>query len=316
MNDAIVKVQPESTQLAFTAEQERMIRDSFANGATKEEFQVLLEIAKLRKLNPLLKQIHFVKRWDKKKNRDVWSAQVGIDGFRAIAERTGKYDGQDEPEFGPLVKGFPEYARVKVYRKDWSRPAVGVAYWSEYVQSYDNKPTRFWADMPRNQLAKCAEALALRKAFPEDLSGLYTDAEMQQADNDERPPTVSPYDDGRLALPQADTAVFAKLKSELDGLEAQVDTCRDYDKALKLREWLGSPAKPSELNKTIQRAREAQQLDAAQHKELSKVWQRSNRKLAKLELTLQPDASASFADDPESGDGALSEEEEGRVFEP
>lgn len=172
--------------MAFTAEQEQMIRDTFANGATPHEFAVLLEIAKVRRLNPLLRQIHFVKRWDGQKRRDVWSTQVSIDGLRAIAERTGKYDGQDEPEFiekeGRIVA-----CKVRVYRKDWARPAVGVAYWSEYVQTKkEGGPTQFWARMPHVMLAKCAEALAIRKAFPEDTSGLYTPEEMAQADNGRR----------------------------------------------------------------------------------------------------------------------------------
>lgn len=165
----------------FTQEQERMIRDAFANGANPSEFSMLLEIAKARRLSPLLRQIHFVKRWDSQKQREVWSTQVSIDGLRALAERTGKYDGQDEPEFvekdGKLVA-----CKVRVYRKDWARPAVGVAYWAEYAQTKkDGTPTQFWSRMPHVMLAKCAEALALRKAFPEDTSGLYTPEEMAQA---------------------------------------------------------------------------------------------------------------------------------------
>ena len=76
-----------------------MIRDTYANGATDSEFAVLMEVAKVRKLNPLLRQVHFVKRWDNQRKRDVWAVQIGIDGLRAVAQRTGEYDGQDEPEF-------------------------------------------------------------------------------------------------------------------------------------------------------------------------------------------------------------------------
>ena len=88
--------------LTFTEDQSQMIRDAYANGATDGEFAVLMEIAKARRLNPLLKQLHFVKRWDKDKARMVWATQVSIDGLRAIAERTGLYAGQDEPEFVEL----------------------------------------------------------------------------------------------------------------------------------------------------------------------------------------------------------------------
>ena len=175
--------------LDFDDAQRRMIRDTFANGASDQEFAVLLEVAKTRRLNPLLRQIHFVKRWDSNRRMEVWSVQASIDGLRAVAERTGLYAGQDEPEFVDGPDGTLLLCKVRVYRKDWPRPAVGVAYWSEYVQTMRDKvtgkerPAAMWARMPRVMLAKCAESLALRKAFPEDASGLYTDAEMGQADN-------------------------------------------------------------------------------------------------------------------------------------
>ena len=85
--------------LDFDDAQRQIIRDSFANGASDTEFALLLEVARARRLNPLMRQIHFVKRWDTGKGREVWSWQVSIDGLRAVAERTGLYAGQDEPEF-------------------------------------------------------------------------------------------------------------------------------------------------------------------------------------------------------------------------
>lgn len=191
----IVRVEGESAlavappALEFTDEQRQMIRDTFANGASDEEFAVLMEIARARRLNPLLRQIHFVSRWDSEKRRPVWAAQVSIDGLRAIAERTGLYAGQDEPEFVENPDGTLRLCKVRVYRKDWARPAVGIAYWTEYVQTMrdkatgKNRPTAMWLRMPHTMLSKCAEALALRKAFPEDMSGLYTTEEMMQATN-------------------------------------------------------------------------------------------------------------------------------------
>lgn len=176
--------------LEFDEVQRRIIRDSFANGASDQEFAVLLEVARARRLNPLLRQIHFVQRWDSDKGRSVWAAQVSIDGLRAIAERTGLYAGQDEPEFVELPDGTLKLCKVRVWRKDWPRPAVGVAYWAEYVQSIRDRatgkfrPAAMWGRMPHTMLAKCAESLALRKAFPEDMAGLYTTEEMGQAANE------------------------------------------------------------------------------------------------------------------------------------
>ncbi len=174
----------------FDDAQRQIIRDSFANGASDTEFALLMEVARSRRLNPLMRQIHFVQRWDSDKGRKVWSHQVSIDGLRAIAERTGLYAGQDEPEFVELPDGTLKLCKVRVWRKDWPRPAVGVAYWSEYVQTIRDRqtskerPAAMWAKMPHVMLAKCAESLALRKAFPEDMSGLYTTEEMGQAERD------------------------------------------------------------------------------------------------------------------------------------
>ena len=178
---------PAPSPLDFTPEQRQLIRDTFANGCTDGEFAVLMEIARARRLSPLLRQIHFVQRWDGERHRMVWSAQVSIDGLRAIAERTGLYQGQDEPEFVENEDGTIKLCRVRVYRSDWPRPAVGVAYWAEYVQTTRDKatgktrPTTMWARMPHVMLAKVAESIALRKAFPEDMSGLYSTDEMAQA---------------------------------------------------------------------------------------------------------------------------------------
>ncbi len=140
-------------------------------------------------LDPLAKQIYCIGR----AGRDgvEWAIQTGIDGFRLIAERSGQYAGQDPAEWltasGEWVDVFvkalhgdhPLAARVAVYRHDWQRPAVGIATWDEYVQTKSNgELTAMWKQRGPGQLAKCAEALALRKACPQDLSGLYTDDEM------------------------------------------------------------------------------------------------------------------------------------------
>lgn len=143
-------------------------------------------------LDPLARQIYCIGRFSQ--GQVEWSIQTAIDGFRVIAERSQKYAGQAAPEWltqnGEWVPVFvkslhgehPLAARVSVFRNDWAddKPAVGIATWDEYAQTKrDGKLTAMWEQRGPGQLAKCAEALALRKAFPQDLSGIFTDDEMQ-----------------------------------------------------------------------------------------------------------------------------------------
>lgn len=151
-----------------------------------------LHTCKRTGLDPHAKQIYCIGRGSSD-GTVSWSIQTAIDGFRVIAERSGKYAGQDAPEWlteqGEWVQvfvkalhgNFPLAARVNVYRDDWGRdkPAVGIATWDEYAQYTSKKElTSMWRQRGPGQLAKCAEALALRKAFPQDLSGVYTDDEI------------------------------------------------------------------------------------------------------------------------------------------
>jgi len=176
--------------LEFSAEQRQLIRDTYANGANDNEFAVLMEIARARRLNPFLRQIFFVRRYDLDKQREVWAVQVSIDGLRAIAERTGRYGGQDEPEYIYSPEGHLVLCKVRIYRNDWQRPVVGLAHFDEYAQRKKSGDlTRMWFDKPHVMLGKCAEAQGLRRAFPEDMSALYIPEEMSE---DEPPPVRQP----------------------------------------------------------------------------------------------------------------------------
>lgn len=158
--------------------------------AVVEQF---LHMARRSGLDPLARQVYCIGRLSH--GQVTWSIQTSIDGFRVIAERSGQYAGQGPSEWlakdgewtqvwvKELHGEYPLAARATVYRHDFTQPLTAVATWDAYAQTKTNgELTSMWQRMGPLMLAKCAEALALRKAFPQDLSGLYTGDEMSQAE--------------------------------------------------------------------------------------------------------------------------------------
>lgn len=177
-------------------EQIELIKTTICRGASDDELRLFLATADRLGLDPFARQIFAVKRWDNKDKREVMAIQVSIDGFRSIAARTGEYDGQgaamwcgDDGEWCEawLHDHPPAAAKVSVYRRGSSHAFVGVATYRSYLQTNkEGKPNSMWARFPDVMLAKCAEAVALRKAFPSELSGVHTDDEAAT----EMPPTI------------------------------------------------------------------------------------------------------------------------------
>ena len=194
--------------LDFSREQLDLMKKTVAKGTTDQEFELFKEVCRMRGLNPFANQIYAIKRKTKKGEPDAqMTIQVGIDGFRLQAQRSREYEGQTRPEWCDAngrwhevwmnSKAKPIAARVGVYRKNFREALYAVAHFAEFAQEYHDsfsntqKLQGMWAKMPANQISKCAEAAALRKAFPEELSGFYVPEEIPQADGDEPPITVA-----------------------------------------------------------------------------------------------------------------------------
>lgn len=213
----------------LSREKIELIKQTVAKGATDLELELFFHACKRTGLDPLMKQIYAIKRWNSQERRETLAFQTGIDGYRLIAERTGCYAGSSDAEYeeGMSVGAPPILARVTVTKLVNGTPCqfTASARWNEYVQkNKEGQPTSMWQKMPYLMLAKCAESLALRKAFPAELSGLYTHEEMQQADEEPAKPVLSPvqrYQQNKARIATAFQEIREDIKQvvEQDGAE-------------------------------------------------------------------------------------------------
>lgn len=172
----------------YTRDQIELIKRQVAVGVTDDELKLFLYQCQRTGLDALTKQIYAIKRGGK------LTIQTAIDGFRLIAQRTGEYRGQVGPfwcgESGAwmdvwLSSDPPVAAKVGVWRKDFAEPVWGVARTDAYAARGERGQfAGLWRTMSDTMIAKCAEALALRKAFPHELSGIYSGDEMAQSAGD------------------------------------------------------------------------------------------------------------------------------------
>jgi phage recombination protein Bet len=225
-----------SSLALWTPEQTQLISTTIAPGCSNDELRLFAYACQRTGLDPFSKQIYAIKRGGK------MTIQAGIDGLRAIAERTGQLDGSETYWCGEdgvwadvwLNSKPPAAAKTVLHRKGAAHPFVGVARFADY-----NAGQGLWSKMPAAMIAKCSEALALRKAFPADMSGVYSTDEMDQA-VETVTVTAGPAGDakiftaGKAAIAKADS--IAKLTEVTGRMEARKGDLSDdqYQELLKL----------------------------------------------------------------------------------
>ncbi len=213
MSNEVTKL---NTQMAeYTPDQMRLITEVIAKNATQDELELFLYRCKNLGLDPLKTgQIYFIKY----NQNSPGTIVVGIDGFRAKASRSGKLSGISR---GAIKddKGKCVGAWAEVHRTDWERPAREEVSLAEYSTG-----KAMWAKMPETMIKKVAEAAALRMAFPDDLGGIYTNEEMDQAEasNDRHAERAPQAEAPRLAAPTHKSEPSVKPRSERDAIIEKV----------------------------------------------------------------------------------------------
>lgn len=251
-----------ATQDAFgklTRAQINLIKRTIAKDATDDELRMFIQICKGANINPFLRQAHLVPFWDNKEGRERRAIIIGIDGYRAIAENGGQYAGNDDP----ICEGeieiniaasekvaakkiiVPVKATATVYKVIGNQryPFSASARWDEYYPG-PRKGNR-WHAMPYLMLGKCAEALALRKAFPKLLSGIYAQEEMDQAMDE------APEQKAVKGLATLHRLIERATEKELVELETKMKTSDKYTEAQKKEFSQLVEARKAELNKKV-----------------------------------------------------------------
>lgn len=207
-------------QTEFTPVQRAALAQIGVADAADADLAVFLHYCQRTGLDPFSRQIYMIKREGKQ------TIQTGIDGFRLIAQRTGKYRGKvstewcgDDGAWRDVWLGGPDNppfaARVTIKHADHELPDSAVCLYHEFVgRKFNGDVNKMWETKPAHQLSKCAESGALRAAFPNDLGGMFTDDEMEQADNPQPGPRLPNSVDGEVVPPNPSTVDWDAMIAE------------------------------------------------------------------------------------------------------
>ena len=188
----------------FTDDEIGLIHRTMMDKASKDDVAVFVATCERTGLDPFARQIMPQSRNSRTPDggwKTTWTNIVTIDGLRKIAVDSGDYEGQEGPwwcgEDGEWkevwTKKTPCFAsKVLAHRKNFRTGLVGIAKYESYVQKKkDGNPNQVWEQLGDHMTAKCAEALALRRAYPNEMAGLYTSDEMGRAMQEQPQPLVA-----------------------------------------------------------------------------------------------------------------------------
>jgi len=264
----------------FNPEQMKVLQEQLAPKCSPSELQYFIEVCKITGLSPFTREIYAISRnnWNPEtgQNEPKMTIQVSIDGLRKRAANTGLYDGSATYWCGDdavwvevwLKNTLPSAAKTIVYRKG-SQPFVAVARFDSYKQEYKNKKTQKmelsgqWAKMPDLMIGKVSEALALRKAFPEQTAGLYSGEEMDQIDSESKPV----YSQSLPVQPQPVQQTAGWDKELWAIFEKGVNKCATVEDLEKLIGW---------VSKTVNKYQPSQEQDQEIWKIIDNIKDRLN----------------------------------------
>jgi phage recombination protein Bet len=247
---AITTTSNQSITQHFNTEQLKVLKQQIAPKCSDTELDYFIEVCKQTNLSPFTREIYAISRetWNPETQRKEpkMSIQVSIDGLRKRAANSGYYDGSTTfwcGEDGKWLEVWlkstpPSAAKTVVYRKGCSQPFTAVARFDAYKQDFKGKLSGLWEKMPDIMIGKCSEALALRKAFPEQTAGLYASEEMDQASY--ATPQAQPVS---IAQPEIATGWSEKIWNNFIAFSEKVDS---VEKLEKLIIWVdNAPSKPN-----------------------------------------------------------------------